>query len=272
VRDWKYFFKTLKKMEIPHPETEVVPISEAKEMLGSGEKLLVKPLKSGGGHSIYDKQFDEDAELEGEVLLQECIEGMPASSTIVGAGGGCFYIGAAEQLVGTPFNKYKYSGNVAPLLVEENTRKEIEELSCKIAGAFKLRGCNGIDFILKNMTPYITEVNPRVTGSMEVLEGAYNINIMNLHVKACLEELEGENLRMKKPRKFFGKKILFAKKDILYRIKDRPSFAKDVPRFNERIEERSPICTVLGVGETAAKCVDDLNEKERKIRTLLGEK
>ena len=273
VRDWKYLFKTLKKLGISHPETEVVHLSEAQDMLGSGEKFIIKPLKSGGGHSIYDKKSDEikDKKLEGDVLLQEYIEGMPASSTIVSTRERCFYIGATEQLVGTPFNRYIYAGNVAPLMVDESVLKEIEEISYKIAHAFKLRGCSGIDFILKNTEPYVTEVNPRIPGSMEVLEGAYDINIMDLHVKACLEELEEDDLRMKNPSKFFGKKILFAKKDIFYRVKQRLNFLKDVPCFNERIEERHPICTVVGHGKTAAKCIDDLNEKERKIRNVLGE-
>lgn len=275
VRDWRRFFRTLKKAGIHHPETQVMPKNEAEEALKTGENLIIKPVKSGGGHSIYDKcSLDgiEDKALEGEVLVQECVEGFPASATLIGTGRDSLFIGAAHQLVGTSFNKYKYVGNTAPLGEDKSTLEEVMEVSGKIARAFRLKGCNGIDFILKGGEPYITEVNPRITGSMEVLERAYRINLLDLHVKACLGKLEGRELKMREPKGFFGKKILFAKNSVFYRIRRRPGYIKDVPRFNEFIEEKNPICTVLGLGDTPERCIADLNNKEREIRKMVGER
>ncbi len=264
VRNWNYFFKNLKKEGILYPETEAVPLEKARELIKSEEKII-KPIKSGGGHLIYDKQNFEPSgeELRSEVLVQQYIPGKPVSSTVIASKKECLFIGATEQLVGTPFNKYKYTGNIAPL---EEKIKEIEEISYKIARIFKLIGSNGIDFIIKDSELYVLEVNPRISGSMEALERAHDVNIFDLHVKACL----GENLdlKIKKPKKFWGKKILFAERNLRYKLK-KLDFIKDVPHYNEEINERDPVCTVLGSGKSRRECYLDLLEKEEKVRTGL---
>jgi hypothetical protein len=262
VRDWEYLFRELRRRNVPFPGTEIIAADEAKEIIKSERNWLIKPIKSGGGHSIYDRQnILEMEEPRSKVLLQEYIEGKPVSSTVICAEEGCFCTGSTEQIVGTFFNKYRYAGNIAPLDEGKEVIEKIEETSCKISHAFKLKGSNGIDFILKNGEPYVLEVNPRITGSMEVLERAHGTNILDLHVKACLKE--NFDLKVKKSGKFWSKKILFADRDIIY--KERLDFIKDVPHYGERIDKESPICTVLGEGKTRGECCADLLNKERLV-------
>lgn len=265
VREWHAFSKSLKKRGILSPETKLLPLEDAREFVSSNKGWIIKPVKTGGGHSIYDSRtldvIKEDKELEDKVLVQEYISGKPVSSTIaVSEESVC--IGSAQQLVGAHFNKYRYAGSIAPL---DAGAELLEELSCEIGEIFKLKGVNGIDFILSD-EPYVLEVNPRLTGSMEVIEKAYKLNVLDLHVKACL----GEKLKIKKtrPRIFYGKKIIYAERDIKFKIK-APNFVKDIPHFNEPIKANSPICTVSGAERTARACRKDLITKEEQIRALL---
>ncbi len=245
VRDWWNFFKTLKKLGIAYPETEIIKAEELKEIQG---KYIVKPLKTGGGKRIsFLNNIEEKDE---KLLLQEFIEGKNVSSCIVGN----FFIGGSEQLL----HNFKYLGNIAPFETEE-----LKEASIKIAETFKLIGVNGIDFVISESNElYAIEVNPRITGAMEVLEKAYGINLFDLHVKSCLgEEID---INIKRKNRFFGKKILYAHERVEFKA-ERTSFIKDIPKKGEIIEKNSPICTVIGEGSSMQECLKDLEEKEKII-------
>lgn len=269
VRDWDFFFKTLKKIGIKHPGSRVVDPGEARELVAGDDSLIVKPIKTGGGHAIYDhSSIDGRVDALGEkVLVQEYVEGIPASATVLASHEGCFFLGATEQLIGDSQNRYRYTGNIAPLDAGEEVMEKIARISLSIARAFRLRGSNTVDFILRGDEPIVTEVNPRLTGAMEVLESAYGVNLLDLHVRACMNDLTG--FRAGKPKGFLGKKILFAEEDVKF-IVDRLAFVKDVPRYGERIMRGSPICTVLGYGSTRQGCIQDLRDKETIIRRGLS--
>lgn len=265
VRDWKNFFKVLEKNGIPFPQTEILPKQEAIEALKNKQKCLVKPLAGGGGHAIYASQSVDkaaaDERLGEEVLLQEYVAGTPASSTFVSSGSDFIFLGTAEQLRGTFFNPFCYSGNVVPLKARRVAIEKMKEISRVIAEAFELEGCNGIDFVINRGGPYVLEVNPRIPGSAELLEMAHGFNVIDAHIKACLGNLT--SLKLKVPQKFYAKKILFADRDIIY--KERLDFIKDVPHYGERIDRESPICTVFGEGKTREECCTDLSNKERLV-------
>jgi hypothetical protein len=250
VRDWRIFFRTLKKLGIRYPETRIVKADEVEDVKG----MIVKPTSSGGGRYV---STSSKAALEGELLLQEFIEGKPISTSVLCSDSECHYVGATEQIIGDQSGTFRYCGNVSPA---DNIR-ELEEISLNIAEAFKLKGCNGIDFILSPEGPCVLEVNPRLTGAMEVIEKSYKLNLVDLHVKACLGEVEIEK---QVPKGFYGRKIVYAQRDIRFNIR-APKFIKDVPHFNDKIQKGNPICTVLGFGKTLQQCYKDLVDKENKI-------
>lgn len=269
VRYWKNFFKVLEKNGIPFPQTEILPKKEAIEALESKQNVI-KPLAGGGGHAIYDSQSVDkaaaDERLGEEVLLQEYIAGIPASSTFISSSGEFIFLGTAEQLRGTFFSPFCYSGNVVPLKTRRAAIEKMKEISRVIAEAFKLKGCNGIDVVINNGEPYVLEVNPRIPGSAELLEMAHGFNVIDVHIKACLGNLR--SLKLKTPRKFYAKKILFADREVKYNIANRPGFVRDVPHHNERIQARAPICTVFAEGKTRRFCLEKLHKNEAKIKYL----
>jgi hypothetical protein len=248
VRDWKNFFSMLEKEGIRYPKTEILRAGDALVLDGR----ILKSQKTGGGHriDISGESFDADE----QVLSQEVISGTPISTCIVGDGKRCTFLGATEQIVS---KNYLYSGNIAPL----ETIGEIEEISVKIGEKFNLLGVNGIDFMLTSQDPYVLEVNPRLTGAMEVLERAYGVNLFDIHVKACSRDLDFEVV---KNGKYHGRKILYATKHTRFSLKERPIFIKDVPQ-DGYIEKDSPICTIIGEGDTLDECKEDLMKKGERI-------
>jgi len=271
VRDWGYFFKTAKSLGISAPENEIVNINEVKKRkkITENKNFVVKPLKTGGGHNICNASELSSASFEKneKVLLQEFIEGKAASGIIAASKEESTFLGATKQIIGTGFNKYKYAGNIAPLDEKKSVLKKMEEASLKIAEKFKLIGINGIDFIVKNGEVFVIEVNPRITGAIEVVERAYKVNLVDIHVKACLNNLP--KLKIIKPEKFYGKKIIFAEQNFNFRLKKVHRFVKDVPHYNERIEARAPVCTVFAGGETSERCRANLEKREALVMKAL---
>ena len=251
VRNWETFFSSLKQAGIKGPETEIV---RAGDVTVADGKIL-KSQKTGGGHRIHTSGDAYDA--DEEVMLQEVISGTPISTCIVGDGKTCRYLGATEQII---LDGYQYTGNIAPL----DTAKNVEEISVVIGEMFNLVGVNGIDFIMGADGPHVLEVNPRLTGAMEVLERAYGVNLIDVHIKACEGNLD---FKIKKTGKYYGKKISYATKSGSFRPKEGPIFIKDVPQ-DWYMEKGSPICTIIGAGATSEECKSDLGKKEKEYEDL----
>jgi len=254
VRDWKNFFSVLEKEGIPFPKTEIVQTGDVD--VRDLEGKLLKPVKTGGGHGIDISRasFSTDK----EVLLQEIISGTPVSTCIVGTGKGCRFLGATEQIT---FDRYRYCGNIAPL----KTTKVVEDISVKIGEMFGLRGVNGIDFMSTADSAYVLEVNPRLTGAMEVLEKAYGVNLFDIHARACSGVLDFKPV---KNGRYYCRKIIYATGNQRFKLarleRKRPTFIKDVPA-DGYIKKMSPICTIVGEGKTLNACKEDMIRKEKKI-------
>ena len=54
-----------------------------------------------------------------------------------------------------------------------------------VTEAFGLVGLNGIDFVLREGEPYVLEINPRYSASMELIERGGRLSVFEAHVAAC---------------------------------------------------------------------------------------
>src|SRR5690606_22046574 len=98
------------------------------------------------------------------------------------------YVGLTRQLVGVaelnalPFH---WCGSIGPVTLD--TRGEIlaRRTGTVLAHRFGLRGLFGCDFIVNAKgEPLLTEVNPRYTGSVEVLEVLCGATLLEDHCRA----------------------------------------------------------------------------------------
>jgi predicted ATP-grasp superfamily ATP-dependent carboligase len=268
VRNWSTLRSFCQEAGVPSPATLFVG-----EALPKEGRWLLKPVRSGGGHGI---SFWSGKSLDAGHLLQEHIEGLDCSAAFVADGRDCVLLGVTEQLIGREelgARGFAWCGNILPLALPLPVLDAVEDVAAKLTRRFGLRGVNGFDFVLAHregqFTPYLVEVNPRYTASMELMEWAYGLSIFDLHVRSFEEELPSFSLREQlRQAGFYGKGIVYAGRDATmpetagWRARGR----RDVPFSGERIEARHPICTVLAQGKSRNECWHRLLAEANALR------
>src|SRR5207249_4013652 len=111
--------------------------------------------------------------------LQELVKGTPGSVAFVAAAGRAVPLGVSRQLVGEhAFGAagYRYCGSILAAAGDAQFARDeaLVDAACALARAvaeeFGVVGVNGIDFIACGRVPYVVEVNPRWSSSMELVE------------------------------------------------------------------------------------------------------
>jgi predicted ATP-grasp superfamily ATP-dependent carboligase len=237
---------------------------------------VMKPLASGGGRGIH--RWTGDAIPPG-CYLQEWIDGVPGSVAFVAANGAAVPIGFSVQLVGDRAfgaDGYRYCGNIlapaADVVFEHG--EVLLDRACAVAAAvtasFGLVGVNGVDFIASAGEAYPLEVNPRWSGSMELVERAYGVSVFGAHAAACARaELPVFDLRTARAgAPAVGKAVVFARSGVT--MGDTGAWlgdptVRDVPHPGERIAAGRPICTVFAEARDANGCYAALVDRANRI-------
>ena len=295
VRDWRTLRAFCREAGISCPTT-LLPGEEKEADLTV--RWLCKPVRSGGGHGIRPWAGETLGEAH---ILQEYIEGRPASAAFVADGQRSVLIGLTEQLIGRRelgARGFAWCGNILPLALQPAERgavlETVERMAARLTRRFRLRGVNGMDLVVADdpegrPCPFLVEVNPRYTGSMELVERAYGLNIFSLHLEALAGRLPDfslrEHLHPQKPDfeektwfhpqgPYFGKGIVYAR-----RMVTMPETAgwtergrRDVPFPGERIEAGHPVCTVLAEGKGRETCRNHLLAGVEAVRREIGDK
>ncbi len=265
VRQWRTFRSFCHEEGIPFPFTLF-----ADEPLPKPGHWLRKPLKSGGGHGIA---FWQGEPLNKSYLLQEYIAGIYCSAAFVADGQKCVLIGITEQLIGQKElggRGFAFCGNILPLALPphetDSVIDAVEDIATKLTRRFGLRGVNGFDFVLTRPLqgqgiPYLIEVNPRYTASMELIEWAYGLNVFGLHARSFEGELPSFALRKQLPQPhFYGKGVVYARFNAV--MPETAEWGKkarrDIPFTGEQIRAKHPICTILAQGVTRQDCWQNL--------------
>ncbi|HEY7074077.1 MAG TPA: ATP-grasp domain-containing protein [Solirubrobacteraceae bacterium] len=145
---------------LPYPRTFVGRVPPA-------GRWLRKPLRSGGGRGV--RPWRGEAVGPG-VVVQERIEGLPCSAVAVAGG----LLGVSEQLIGRfGARGFTWSGNLVPPRLPADERRALgaaaEAICARVAEAFGVRGLFGVDMVWDGERAWVVEVNPRPSGSLEVI-------------------------------------------------------------------------------------------------------
>jgi predicted ATP-grasp superfamily ATP-dependent carboligase len=228
----------------------------------SPDAWLLKPRRSGGGHGI--RRWLPGEPVPRSKYLQEQVEGIAGSITFVADGYRTVPLGLTLQLVGEEWlgsSGYRYCGNLlsgGPSLFprEAALRDAAEALAAAVTDSFALVGVNGIDFIARDGTPWLLEVNPRFSASMELVEREHRVSIFALHAAACRGALPARSPYCRRLRHVAGKAIVYARRTSTVRpaaVWDGNRVA-DVPHPGELVAVGRPICTVFARGSSARQC------------------
>ena len=279
VRDWRTLRTFCREAGIPCPTT-LLPGEE--KGAGPTVRWLRKPVRSGGGHGIRPWAGEP---LDDDHVLQAYIEGRPASAAFVADGQRSVIIGLTEQLIGQRelgARGFSWCGNILPLPLQPADRatvlEAVEKMVARLTCRFGLRGVNGVDLVIANdphgrPCPVLVEVNPRYTGSMELVERAYGLNVFSLHLEAMAGRLPDFSLAERLNGPYFGKGIVYARRTVT--LPETEGWTehgrRDVPFPGERIEAGHPICTVLAEGKGREACWHHLLASVEAVRQEIGD-
>jgi predicted ATP-grasp superfamily ATP-dependent carboligase len=276
VRDGSSLYPLLLGAGFEAPET----IFQANGRRATPERRwLNKPIRSGGGHRVRFAQAGGSPKRG--FVLQEFIPGLPCSASFVANGWQAVVLGLSEQLVGLPefgSQGFHYCGNLTPLAASEDPQQgpailaQVQQIASLLTRTFGLVGVNGFDFILKDGRVFLTEVNPRYSASMELIEKAYSMPVFDLHVRAIthgtLPEFDLASVMRADTPRFYGKAILYAEREILTPNTNRwlHTRVRDIPRPGERISSGKPVCTLLAEASTRDACFSRLASSVEAIK------
>ncbi len=219
--------------------------------------VILKPKRGAGGFRnvlVRDKQhlqrsieqYHEDG--WDDFLLEEYVRGIDASASVLSTGKQALTIAINEQLIGLknlgPMRRFSFCGSLTPL--RTSYVNEIEEISNSIAADFGLVGTNGIDFIIGANGPIVIEINPRFQGTLDTIEGALGINLVEAHIKSC----QGELIPHVRYSRFACRMIYFAESDFSVKKTCNNVNYMDVPRKGTYIERSKPVISAIGYGKS----------------------
>ncbi len=281
VRDWRTLRAFCREAGISCPTT-LLPGEEKEADLTV--RWLCKPVRSGGGHGIRPWAGETLGEAH---TLQEYIEGRPASAAFVADGQRSVLIGLTEQLIGRGelgARGFTWCGNILPLALPPAegviVLEAVERMAARLTRRFGLQGVNGVDLVVADgpkgrPCPFLVEVNPRYTGSMELVERAYGLNVFSLHLEALAGRLPDFSLaeHLRPQGQYFGKGIVYARRTVIMpeTVGWTEQGRRDVPFPGEQIKAGHPVCTVLAEGEGREACWNHLLAGVEAVRQEIGD-
>ncbi len=249
---------------------------------------VVKPLASAGGRGIYiwDSSTPELA-LDGAHYFQQRVHGRIYSGLFLAETepGDVRFVGLTRQLVGCPelhAGSFAWCGNIGPVFLPVDAEFLVRRWGNILKWKFGLTGLYGIDFIVDEAgCPWLLEVNPRLTGAVEVLELACGLSLLADHI-ACYDndaaafarEFAAAPVVAQDER--LGRAILYAPYSLSSKIplpdavqwESAPMIA-DIPAYGSRIETGHPVCSVYAWGTDEVDVTAKLFEAARSIERLL---
>ena len=160
----------------------------------------------------------------------------------------------------------------------------LSEVGNVLCSAFRLVGLFGVDYIQHDDEPWLVEVNPRYTGSVEIFELATHRALLTEHLLACgmdpAELPPTRNPQTLSPEDWVvGKAILYARQNLIapeIEIDDpecRDLFSvparADIPWPGTAIAAGEPVMTLFTTGHDVQECADRLAEQESSWQNRL---
>lgn len=256
---------------------------------------LRKPLRGAGGRGIC--YWDAASEPATEpTYFQRYVAGVSYSAQFLAATHGTRLVGITRQLVGlravnAPL--FAWCGNITQPDLAPAIIQQLQAIGETLASSAPLRGLFGCDFVVADGTAWLTEVNPRYTAAMELLDYQIGASLLGLHLEACGWPNPGSNAESpERPasdpliqrasieapfpamgeiwnvqpntHRHLGRIVLFADQDLIARdathllrppTDDRLPFVADLPQPDQSIPRGAPICSLFTYERSEEACM-----------------
>jgi len=264
-------------LKVPHRQD----IRSAEELLQKSAEIdfpyLVRTSHSGGGSGInfIGRQEDLDkitkrlsiTDEQPHLILQQYIRGRDLSCSVLSTGTEARAVSVQGQLIGLPSAgrncDFVYCGNYYPSGLDSATEKNIIKISENLSIQLGLQGSIGFDFVVDaSGVIWLMEVNPRIQGTLEMIEIAGNISITEQHIRAVNNNLI-EKIPSLRPT---VKMIVYSRRDgCITNLSSFPNtFDKSLTGI--LVKRGDPICTVIRTGKTLLECYLKTHEAANAIQ------
>ncbi len=278
ARDFQSLKKLAEQLELKFPKREIY--NKPDDLLSNSAAIefpcVVRPTHSGGGSGIRLARHQKDIinairsrhgdEFEPRVV-QEYISGVDVSCSVLSTGNQSLSISIQGQLIGMPAAgrncDFVYCGNYHPSPLNTKIESKIMEVSEEICTELNLKGSIGLDFVVDDSEQvWLMEVNPRIQGSLELIELIGNISVTDLHVRATNGILPADRPQLKSGVKM----VVYSRRN--GSVSDLSKFPNTVDRTppGVRVNLGDPICTVLEVGLSLKECYNDITKTANSIQ------
>lgn len=254
---------------------------------------VLKPCRGSAGRGIrlWSAEAADSRALREPHYFQERRTGLAVSAIFLAAPSGSVLIGVTRQLIGLSTARapeFAYCGSIGPCRLPQRVHDLIERIGQTVGTAFHLRGLFGCDLIVDADGPWLTEINPRYTASVEVIEEALRIPLLDWHRRACKAFERGRGLAPDRDvliEQILPSELSFSGhvvgKIVLYA--DRPLTAgdwmrcftvpadfqvpliADIPPAGQKIEPGQPICTLFATADGTESCLRKLQRRARRF-------
>ncbi len=247
---------------------------------------LRKPLDSCGGTRIAlatAADVREQGQRDNAFYYQRLADGDPASAIYVADGNRALLLGVTRQLVGLTWAGgvgFQYGGSIGPLQLALEADKQVRRIGTCLTVDCGLKGLFGVDLVVAGDMVWPIEVNPRYTASVEVIERAYSISAISLHVAVFRGQALPTSVSHASDH-FVGKAIVYARQpavvpksfdDLALRLNadlSWPALA-DIPATGTELKPGQPIATVLAAGVSESAVERRLKELACQVRRVVS--
>ncbi|WP_081733881.1 ATP-grasp domain-containing protein [Methylomonas sp. 11b] len=254
AQDKRDFFARLDSLSIPHP-----PVVFTKPE--DGFDWLLKPWRGEGGLGIRLCNNDEFA----DGYWQRYIEGRSMSVLFAAKRDGAELIGFNEQwtVKSDGGQSFLFQGIVSHAQVSISIQTDIADWLDKLVNAYRLRGLNSMDFILRDGTCYVLEINARISASAQL----YGKSLLLTHLQACQNSRDNSVALSAEPSAY---QIVYAQKNVVIPQRlEWPAWAVDRPNPGAIVATGEPICSIIASGKNSGQVLDNLHRQQRILANLL---
>ncbi len=238
-----------------------------------GKGYLVKPREGYGGRGV--SFWTAPQRVGRDAYLQQYIKGMPMSAVYVADGWSAHLIGATEHIIGDPAfgaDGFRYVGNIGPVQPGDTLRQALMHLGVVLTQRFDLRGVFGVDGVMDfagNFWP--VEVNPRYTNSVEVLERATGISVLESVLGLSDSATRKARTVPQGATSVCGQAYVCATSRVTVSaaMAEMGTFVVDVAPPGTVVEVGEPICTVQAEGRTRDACMAELRRMAEEVRGVM---
>ncbi|MGY5859170.1 MAG: ATP-grasp domain-containing protein [Candidatus Thorarchaeota archaeon] len=254
------------------PQVNYFSINELVEGITGREfPYLIRPIHSGGGSGIRFMRNENDLkrfliakqeeETEPTFVVQKYIQGRDYSCSVLSSGTEAKAISVQGQLIGSPVAgrncDFAYCGNFFPSGLDSTVEQKITKVSEHLSKTLGLKGSIGFDFVVDDTGKvWLLEINPRIQGTLEMLEIAGDISITEQHVRASSGELLAKHPTFNPAVKM----IVYSRKAGTVPDLSKYQDVYDRSPKGTRVERRDPICTVVKSGGNILDCYQQVSE------------